>query len=59
MLANSWIYWKAELLQHVNMKHNNKILWMCKKFSFDYLLASNFIIFQPKHFPQFVNTITK
>ena len=24
MFANSQIYWKIELLQHVNMKHNNK-----------------------------------
>ena len=35
------------------------ILLICKKFSFDYLLASCCIIFQPNHFPQFVNTITK
>ena len=24
MFANSRIYWKVELLQHVNMKHSNK-----------------------------------
>ena len=24
MFAINWIYWKVELLQHVNMKHNNK-----------------------------------
>ena len=24
MFANNWIYWKVELLQHVNTKHNNK-----------------------------------
>ena len=30
MFANSWIYWKVELLQHVNMKHNNKFYWYVK-----------------------------
>ena len=23
LFANNWIYWEMELLQHVNMKHNN------------------------------------
>ena len=32
MFANSWIYWKVELLQHVNMKHNNKFYWYVKSF---------------------------
>ena len=30
LFANSWIYWKVELLQHVNMKHNNKFYWYVK-----------------------------
>ena len=51
MFANIWMYWKVELLQHVNMKRNIKFI--------DYLLASICIIFQPNHFPQLVNTITK
>ena len=32
MFTNSWIYWKVELLQHVNMKHNNKFYWFVKSF---------------------------
>ena len=32
MFANIWIYWKVELLQHVNMKHNNKFYWYVKSF---------------------------
>ena len=53
MFAINWIYWNLELLQHVNMKHNNKFYWYIKSFqSFDYLLASLCIIFQPNHFPQ-------
>ena len=59
MFAISWIYWKIELLQNVNMKRNNKLYWYVKKFSFDYLLASLCIIFQPNHYPQLVNTVTK
>ena len=31
---------------------------MCKKFSFEYLLAILCIIFQPNHFPQVITTIT-
>ena len=27
MIANNGIYWKVELLQHVNVKHNNKFEW--------------------------------
>ena len=49
MFAISWIYWKIELLQNVDMKRNNKFYWYVKKFSFDYLLASLCIIFQPNH----------
>ena len=30
MFVNSWIYWKLELLQHVNMKQNNKFYWYVK-----------------------------
>ena len=60
VFAMNWIYWNLELLQHVNMKHNNKLYWFIKSFqSFDCLLASLCIIFQPNHFPQLVNTITK
>ena len=59
MFAISWIYWKIELLQNVNMKRNNKLYWYVKKFSFDYLLASLCIIFQPNHYPQLKNTVTK
>ena len=32
MFANYWIYWKVELLQHVNMKRNNKFYWYVKVF---------------------------
>ena len=32
MFANNWIYWKVELLQHVNMEHNNKFHWYVKSF---------------------------
>ena len=32
IFANIWIYWKVELLQHVNMKHNNKFYWYVKRF---------------------------
>ena len=56
---NCSIYWKVELLQHVNMKHNSKFYsWISKKISFDFLLAGLCIIFQLNHFPQLVNTIT-
>ena len=34
MFAINWIYWKVELLQHVNMKHNNKCYWYVKSFHF-------------------------
>ena len=34
MFAINWIYWKVELLQHVNMKHNNKFYWYVKSFDF-------------------------
>ena len=53
--ANNWIYWKVELLQHVNMKLNNQFFWYVKSF----LLASLCSIFQLNHLPQLVNTITK
>ena len=53
--ANNWIYWKVELLQHVNMKLNNQFYWYVKGF----LLASLCSIFQLNHLPQLVNTITK
>ena len=32
MFANSWIYWKVELSQHVKMIHNNKFNWYVKSF---------------------------
>ena len=32
MFANSQIYWKVQLLQHVNIKHNNKFYWYVKNF---------------------------
>ena len=25
MFVNNWIYWKVELLQPVNMKHNHQV----------------------------------
>ena len=54
IFAINWIYWNMELLQYVNMKHTNKFYWYIKSFqSFDYLL------FQPNHFSQLVNNITK
>ena len=60
MFAINWIYWNLELLQHVNMKQNNIFYWYIKNFqSFDYLLASLCIIFQPNHFPQLEKNITK
>ena len=42
--------YKVELLQHVYMKRNDKFYWSVKKLSFDYLLASLGIIFQPTIF---------
>ena len=30
MFAHNWIYWKVELLQHVNMKCNDKFYWYVK-----------------------------
>ena len=30
MFAISWIYWKIELLQNVDMKRNNKFYWYVK-----------------------------
>ena len=45
--ANNWIYWKVELLQHVNMKLNNQFYWYVKSF----LLASLCSIFQLNHLP--------
>ena len=32
MFANNLIYWKVELLQHVNMKHIHKFYWYVKSF---------------------------
>ena len=32
MFAINWIYWKVELLQHVNMKFNNEFYWYVKSF---------------------------
>ena len=32
VFAINWIYWKMELLQHVNMKRNNKCYWYVKSF---------------------------
>ena len=32
MFANSRIYWKVELLQHVNMKYDDKFYWYVKSF---------------------------
>ena len=32
MFANNWICWKVELLQHVNMKRNNKLYWYVNSF---------------------------
>ena len=30
MFGNRWIYLKGELLQPINMKHNNKFYWYVK-----------------------------
>ena len=32
MFAINWIYWKVELLQYVNMKHDNKCYWYVESF---------------------------
>ena len=50
--AIHWIYCKVELLQHVNLKRNNKCYWLLKRCYFTIYWQA--FIFQPNHFPQLV-----
>ena len=60
MFANNWIYWKVELLHHVNMKRSDKFYWYAKVFHLTlHRQFFLFSIFQLNHFLQLVNTITK
>ena len=47
MFANSRIYWKVELLQHVNMKYDDKFYWYVKSF---HLTTYWQVGSQPNHF---------
>ena len=58
MFANNWIYWKVELLQHVNLKCNNKFWWQVIDYSTGtslYYISTNLFSTTYKHYYKIIS----